>query len=125
MSAPPYKPPTNGPTAVAQERVAGPDDTDEEDDVEKTTSASGVQERSWDRWLKNSTFDPIKAIWMENRFLLLLTLGYLLLHGLGGWFPCQHSARADLMTERVVTLLRELDGVSKRVPVVQSPSKLP
>jgi hypothetical protein len=122
MSAPPYKPPTNGPTAVAQERVQGPD-TDEEDDVEKTPS--GVQERSWDRWLSATTFDPVRAIWLENRFLLLLTLGYLLLHGLGGWFPCQHSARADLMTERVVTLLRELDGVSKRVPVVQSPSKLP
>jgi hypothetical protein len=123
MSAPPYKPPTNGPTAVAQERAQGPDDTDEEDDVEKTPS--GVQERSWDRWLKNSTFDPIKAIWMENRFLLFITLAYLLLHGLGGWFPCHESARADLMTERVVTLLRELDEVSDRVPVVRNPSKLP
>lgn len=86
---------------------------------------AAVIERSWDAWLRSSTFDPVRAIWMENRLMLVITAGYVLLHGLGGWFPCQHSARADLQEQRVITLLRELDEVSDRMPVVRSPSKLP
>jgi hypothetical protein len=86
---------------------------------------SAVPERSWDHWVRSSTFDPIRAIWMENRLMLIITAGYLIAHGLFGWFPCQHSAQAELHEQRVVTLIKELNEVSQRVPIVRNPGELP